>query len=370
MLKDRVPPHILKILPYRPGKPISEVKRELGLDDVVKMASNENPLGPSPLAVASIQQTVGDLQYYPEDSGFHLKEKLGDRLGVSADMIVLGNGSSEIIMNVGRAFLGPKDEILTCGQSFVMYYICGHYKGNTVVQIPLRDHRFDLDALAEAINPNTRVIFVANPNNPTGTYNTREEWERFIARVPEDVLVVLDEAYCEYVEAPDYPNGLEYLSRYPNLLILRTFSKIYGLAGIRVGYGIGSTDVIDILHRVKLPFNANALGQDAAVAALDDEDFVNRSRQVNHEGLAYLHAFFAENGYDYVPSVTNFITVLLPFDGQIVFEKMQRRGVIIRPLRGFGIPNAIRVTVGRPEENRRFAEAFREVMAEIAGEAR
>lgn len=365
MFKELISPHILKISPYRPGKPISEVKREFGLEDVIKMASNENPLGPSPLAIEAIKRSLCDVHYYPEDSSYYLREKLGEKLGVTPEMLCLGNGSSEIIVNVGRAFLQPGDEVLTSEKSFVMYYLCGAYTNNPVVQAPMKEYRYDLEAMAERVTPKTRVIFIANPNNPTGTYFGRSEWERFLEKIPTSVLVVLDEAYCEYVDSPDYPNGLDYLSRFPNLLILRTFSKIYGLAGIRVGYGIGSPEIVEILNRVKLPFNANALGQEAALAALDDRQFVSSSQEVNRQGLSYLHGELAGHRFSFMTSVTNFIMILLPVDGQVIFEKMQQEGVIIRPLRGFGVPNALRVTVGRPDENRKFFEAFRRAMAAV-----
>jgi histidinol-phosphate aminotransferase len=367
MLRDIVPPHIFQIKPYQPGKPVAEVKRELGLDQVVKLASNENPSGPSPLAVEAIRRSVDDLNFYPEDSGYYLRQKLSEKLAVSPGMLALGNGSSEIIVNVGRALLKPGDEILTSEQSFVMYYLCGAYSGNRVVQVPMKDHRFDLPAMAGMITPRTRIVFIANPNNPTGTYVNRTELETFLAQVPPDVLVVLDEAYCEYVEAPDYPNGLNYVQQYPNLLCLRTFSKIYGLAGIRVGYGIGDPALIDILNRVKLPFNANALGQEAATAALDDHEFVTGSRAINRAGLEFLHGFFRENGVGFVPSVANFVMVRLPVEGQVLFDRMQRQGVIVRPLKGFGIPNAIRITVGKPQENALFAEVFLRCTTDLAG---
>ena len=367
MLRDVVPAHIFKIMPYQPGKPVAEVKRELGLDHVVKLASNENPSGPSPLAVEAIRRSLVDLNFYPEDSGHYLRMKLSEKLGVAPDMLALGNGSSEIIVNVGRAFLKPGDEILTSEKSFVLYYLCGAYLGNRVVQASLKDHRYDLPAMAGLITPHTRIVFIANPNNPTGTYVNRAALEAFLEKVPPDVVVVLDEAYSEYIEAPDYPNGLDYIRRHPNLLVLRTFSKIYGLAGIRVGYGIADPSLIDVINRVKLPFNANALGQEAATAALDDHRFVTESKAINRAGLDYLHGFFQANQVNYIPSVANFVTVLLPVEGHVLFDRMQRQGVIVRPLKGFGIPNAIRITVGKPQENELFAEVFLKCATDLVG---
>jgi histidinol-phosphate aminotransferase len=370
MFEDIIPPHILKIIPYKPGKPIAEVTRELGLTEVIKLASNENPLGPCPSAVRVICQKVRDLHYYPEDSGYFLRHKLGDKLSMDPDRVYLGNGSCEIIVNLGRAFLSPGDQILTGHTSFVMYYLCGAYSGNEVVRAPMQDWAYDLDALAARISPRTRLIFIANPNNPTGSYFDRRTWEAFLSKVPPKTVVVLDEAYCEYVDAEDYPNGLKYLDDFPNLVVLRTFSKIYGLAGIRAGYGIASREIIDVLYRVKLPFNANALGQEAAAAALDDDDFVARSQQVNREGLAYLQDFFRKNQVEFVPSVANFVMVHLPVDPVAFFERMQLRGVLVRPLKGFSSANAVRVTVGNMHENRKFAETFVEVLAELqAGRA-
>ena len=368
MLIDHVPPHILKIMPYQPGKPIAEVQREQGLEHVIKLASNENPLGPSPKAVEVIRRNVGELHYYPEDSGFYLKRRLSELLKVDPSMICLGNGSSELLVNVGRAFLQPGDQVLTSEKSFLMYYLSAAYMGNEAVSAPMRGNAYDLDAIAARINPRTRIIFLANPNNPTGTYFSREALDDFLPKVSPDTLVVLDEAYNEYVTESDYPDGLAWLSRHPNLLVLRSFSKIYGLAGIRVGYGIGHPAVIDILNRVKLPFNANALGQDAATAALDDTAFVERSRQVNSEGLKFIHNFCEENKFRYQRSVGNFVMILLPVEGKIVADMMEKRGVIIRPLKSFGIPNAIRVTAGVPEENARFAQAFLEAMGDLARE--
>ena len=367
MLRDVVPAHIFKIMPYQPGKPVAEVKRELGLDHVIKLASNENPSGPSPLAVEAIRRSLVDLNFYPEDSGHYLRMKLSEKLGVAPDMLALGNGSSEIIVNVGRAFLKPGDEILTSEKSFVLYYLCGAYMGNRVVQTPMKDYRYDLEAMAGLITPQTRIIFIANPNNPTGTYVNKAALEAFLEKVPPDVLVVLDEAYSEYIEEPDYPNGLLYVRRHPNLLVLRTFSKIYGLAGIRVGYGIADPSLIDVINRVKLPFNANALGQEAATAALDDHQFVTDSKAINHAGLEFLHDFFKKHHVAYIPSVANFVTVLLPVEGHVLFDRMQRQGVIVRPLKGFGIPNAIRITVGKPQENELFAEVFLKCAADLVG---
>lgn len=362
MIIDHVPSHILRIQPYQPGKPIAEVQREQGLECVIKLASNENPLGPSPKAVEVIKHNVEELHYYPEDSGFYLKKRISEKFGVEPAMICLGNGSSEIIVNVGRAFLKPGDEVLTSEKSFVLYYLCGAYLGNPTVCAPMAGFAYDLDALAARIGPATRVIFLANPNNPTGTYFTRDALASFLSAVPDDILVVLDEAYNEYITEPDYPRGLDFLPRHPNLLVLHSFSKIYGLAGIRVGYGMGDPAVVDILNRVKLPFNANALGQDAATAALDDDAFVERSRKVNREGLDFLHGFLGSHGYSFQRSVGNFVLVNLPVDGKVVASLMEKRGVIVRPLRSFGIPNAIRVTAGVREENERFAAAFHEVM--------
>lgn len=366
MIIDHVPSHILKIQPYQPGKPIAEVQREQGLEEVIKLASNENPLGPSPKAVEIIKHIVEDLHYYPEDSGFYLKRRISEKFGIEPSMICLGNGSSEIIVNVGRAFLKPGDEVLTSEKSFVLYYLCGAYLGIPTISAPMKGFAYDLDAIAARVRPETRVVFLANPNNPTGTYFSHDELEKFLTRVPNDTLVVLDEAYNEYITEPDYPNGLNFLPRYPNLLVLHSFSKIYGLAGIRVGYGIGAPEVVDILNRVKLPFNANALGQDAASAALDDTEFVELSRKVNREGLDFLHGFLGSHGYSFQRSVGNFVMVSLPVDGKVVADAMEKKGVIVRPLRSFGIVNAIRVTAGVREENEMFARAFHEVMAGLS----
>lgn len=353
-------PGILDITPYVGGE-----SRVAGVSRVIKLASNESALGPSPRAVDAIRAAAAEVHRYPDGGCEGLREALGRRFALDPARIVCGAGSDELIGLLARSYCGPGDEVLYTEHGFLMYPIAARTAGATPVAVPERNLRADVDALTAAVTDRTRILFLANPNNPTGTFFSRDRLCAFLDQVSPETLVVLDEAYFEYVDAPDYPNGLSLLARYPNLLVLRTFSKIYGLAGIRVGYGVGAPELIDILNRVKLPFNANALGQEAAVAALDDAEFVARSLQVNREGLRHLHEYFSGADIPYVPSVANFIMVLLPVPGEELFDKMQRRGVLVRPLRGFGVPEAIRVTVGRAEENARFISVFEEAMREL-----
>ncbi|MBL4611691.1 histidinol-phosphate transaminase [Halopseudomonas sp.] len=357
-------PGVQKLSPYVPGKPVEELAREFGLrpDDIVKLASNENPLGPSPMAIAAIESVLPDMTRYPDGNGFALKQALADRLAVSPSMITLGNGSNDILELITRAFVGPLHEVVFSEHAFAVYPIVTQAVGARAVVVPAKDWGHDLDAMADAITADTRLVFVANPNNPTGTWIERAELERFLARVPEQVIVVLDEAYTEYVETTDVPNGLDYLDRYPNLLVSRTFSKAYGLAALRVGYGICQPGIADAMNRVRQPFNVNSLAQAAAVATLSDDAYLAESRRINREGMAQLEAGFAALKLQWIPSRGNFIAVDVGRDAAPVFQALLRQGVIVRPVANYGMPNHLRVSIGLAEENQRFLDVLKQAL--------
>jgi histidinol-phosphate aminotransferase len=364
-LKDLVPEWIQRLAPYPPGMPLEELEREYGITGSIKLASNENPFGPSPRAIAAIADVLGSLHRYPDGSGFYLRQALAKRIGVSADAIILGNGSNDIIELAVRAFLRPGDEAVMADQAFVIYQMAVQAAGAIPRPVPLRRFTHDLEAIKAAIGPATRLVFLANPNNPTGTIFKRDAWEDFLESVPPHVLVIADDAYADYVEDPDYPDSLAYQRRDRLLLTLRTFSKIYGLAGLRVGYGVAPLEVVEILHRIRQPFNVNSLAQVAALAALDDQEHVERTRANNREGLAYLRGVCERLGRPCVPSWANFVLVDVG-DGAKVYEALLRRGVIVRPMDVYGFPRHLRVTVGTPAENQRFAESLSAVLGTAA----
>jgi len=364
----RPKPGIETIQPYQGGKPIEEVQRELGIRDVVKLASNENPLGPSPLALEAMAAAAKQLHLYPDGNAFYLKRDLAAHLDVSPEQLLLGNGSNEVLQIVGETFLSPGERVVYSQGAFVVYELVAKTFGARAVTPPLRNATHDLDAMADAVTPDTRVVFIANPNNPTGTYNTKSELDRFMDRMPPETLVVLDEAYFEYVTRGDYPNGLDYLREGRNVLVTRTFSKIYGLAGIRLGYGIGSPSVIEWMNRVRQPFNVNALAQAGARAALSDTTHVKKSREMNTEGRDYLERELTALGLETVPSVANFVMVHLRRNGLAVTQALMREGVIVRPVANYGFPRSIRVTVGLPHENERFIRALTKTLSAIPEE--
>ncbi len=349
---------------YQPGRPIEEVARELGLPaaDIIKLASNENPLGPSPLAVAAMRQALAAAHLYPDGNAFHLKRKLAAKLGVEPANLVLGNGSNEILEFIGHAVLSPGAEAVVSQYCFAVYPLVTHLFGATLVTVPARDYGHDLPALLRAITPQTRAVFIANPNNPTGTRASREELRRFVDAVPPRVLLALDEAYLEFLADP--PDFLPLIrgGQKPNLLLLRTFSKIYGLAGLRLGYGIAAPALIAALEKVRQPFNINAVAQAGALAALDDTEHVQKTRRNNADGLEFYAEAFRRMGLPFVPSAANFILVRVG-DGQRVFCELQQRGVIVRPMGGYQLPEFVRISVGTPEENRRCLEGLKAALA-------
>ena len=358
MLKPK--PSIETIQPYQGGKPIAEVQRELGLTDIIKLASNENPLGPSPLAVKAISEAAGEVHLYPDGNAYYLKADLAALLGVSADHLILGNGSNDVLQLIAEAYVGPGDEVVYAAGAFVVYSLVTKLCSATPVVVPMVEHTHDLSAMAAAITDKTKVVFVANPNNPTGTMVTADETAAFMEQVPDDVLVVFDEAYYEYVARSDYPQTLPYVLAGRNFIITRTFSKIFGLAGLRIGYGIATPTLIETLNRVRQPFNCNAIGQAAAQAALKDTAHVRRSREQNFLGRAFLYEALDDIGLGYVETEGNFIMVHLRHSGADVAEALLKAGIIVRPIAGYGYPNAIRVTIGTQPENERLIQALKE----------
>jgi histidinol-phosphate aminotransferase len=359
----KVPDYILAIPPYIPGKPVEELERERGIRNSIKLASNENPLGPSPGALAALRQTLTSVHRYPDSAGFILTGKLAERLGLTPDQVVLGNGSDDIIAMLARSFLRPGDEVLMPQPSFQMYEIESRAAAAVPVQVALRKFRTNLDAMADRLSARTRMVFVNSPHNPTGSLITRRELERFMELLPEDVLLVLDEAYIEFVRDPAGVNSLDYINAGRPVVGLRTFSKAYGLAGLRIGYGIMPAEVAEVLNRVRQPFNASLPAQTAAAAALDDLEFLTETLRVVHAGIDYLYQALTEMGLECLPTQANFLMFGVPGDARHVFERLLDRGVIVRPLTSYGYPDRIRVNAGRPEENRRFIEALKDVLA-------
>jgi len=359
-----VPPYVAALQPYIPGKPIEEVEREYGVSNVAKLASNENALGPSPRALAAAREACAKVHLYPDGSAFALRGALAARLGVSPEEIAVGNGSNELLELVVRTFVAEGEETLTAEGSFVVYRLASQAHGRRCVEAPMRDRRYDLRALAERLSRRTRVVFLANPDNPNGTYFSEAELRGFMEAVPSDVLVVLDEAYVEFVEAKDFPDGLALRRRFPQLAISRTFSKIYGLAGFRLGYLVASPEVVGYLDRVRAPFNTSLVAQAAGVAALGDEEHLGRSRALVASERPFLTDGLRALGATVWPSQTNF--VLAEFPGRpcgVLFEALLREGVVVRPMAGYGMPTGQRVTVGLRPENEKLLVALNKILA-------
>ena len=359
-IRDLVPDFIREISPYVPGKPIEEVERELKTH-AIKLASNENPLGPSPLALAGAQKALAGSNRYPDGGGHFLREALSKKHNIPAENIILGGGSTELIDLSARMVLRMGDCGVTSYGSFPLYHIAIRATGARYLEIPMRDYRFDLDAIAGNLPPETRLIFIANPNNPTGTMFTADEFDTFLARVPERVLVVLDEAYCDYVDNANYSRAVDIVRRGRNLVVLRTFSKVYGLAGLRIGYGIGQADFLTEMNKIRGPFNTSGVAQAAALAALDDAAHVRRSIDANRAGMSQLSSGLKGLGIRFVPSSANFLLAELGYDTESLSEELLKRGVIVRPMGWMGFPNAIRVTVGTADENDKFLRALGEI---------
>jgi len=356
---DLAPAHIREIAPYQPGKPISELARELGLDasTIIKLASNENPIGVSPRAQEAIARAISDLARYPDGNGFELKQALSRRYGVGEASIVLGNGSNDVLELAARVFLGPGTEGIYSQHAFAVYPLAVQATGARGVETPARDFGHDLDAMRNAVTPRTRLVFIANPNNPTGTFVGAGALQEFISSLPREIVVVLDEAYHEYLVEDVKVDSIGWLKRFPNLIITRTFSKVYGLAGLRVGYAFAQAGIADLMNRVRQPFNVNSISLAAATAALEDHEFVRRSHELNRTGMAQITSGLKRLEIDFIPSHGNFVSFKVG-DGALVFQKLLKKGVIVRPIASYGMPAHLRVTIGLETENARFLEAL------------
>jgi histidinol-phosphate aminotransferase len=361
---DLAPAYVRAIAPYEPGKPISELAREAGLDEtaIIKLASNENPLGVSPLAGNAIKRALAGLARYPDGNGFELKRALALRYGVGEKRIVLGNGSNDVLELAARAFLAPGLEAIYSQHAFAVYPLVVKAIGARGIEAPARNFGHDLGAMRRAITPKTRMVFIANPNNPTGTLLAAAELEAFVSALSQEIVAVVDEAYFEYLPETLRAHSLEWLERYPNLIVTRTFSKIYGLAGLRVGYAFADPGVADLMNRVRQPFNVNSLSLVAAAAALDDGDFVRKSFELNQAGMREITAGLKNLGLDYIPSHGNFVSFRVT-DAAAVFERLLAMGVIVRPIASYGMPRHLRVTIGLESENARFLESLKRAVA-------
>jgi len=361
--KRLVPPHIEALKAYQPGRPPDQLKKELGIERFINMASNENPLGPPQSAIEAMQNSLTEISRYPDLCGTKLRTALSDRYATKIDNVAIGSGSESTMANIVRAFLHGDDEVLTSQGTFIGLYVLVNAQGIKLVTVPLKNYRFDLDAIADAVGPKTKLIYLCNPNNPTGTIFTRLEFENFIRKIPDHVLVILDEAYYEFAAInPDYPDSMRY--RLDNVLTLRTFAKAYGMAGIRLGYGLGHEYLIDFVNRIKLPFEPNILAQEAGLAALADDEFLGRTLENNEEGMAYLTYEFDKLGLHRVPSHANFIMLEMGAAEKVakVHEGLLRHGIAIRPLAAFGLPTCLRITVGLPEENELLVKALHNIL--------
>jgi histidinol-phosphate aminotransferase len=363
-MRPLVPAYIDSLKAYVPGKPIEETEREFGLKGVIKLASNENPLGPSPRAVEAMKAAVSKVHLYPDAASFHLVRRLATHVGATPEQIIVGNGSNELIELLIRTFTTPEDEILLAQGSFPAYRISAQAHGRSFVEVPMREgHKYDLPAMARAIGPRTRMVFLANPDNPTGTTFSRADLEAFLHSVPQEVLVVHDEAYFEFVEWSEYSSAVPLLAQHPNLVALRTFSKIYGLAGVRLGYGVADAKLVNYLQRTRMPFNLTVAAQLGGAAALDDVEHVQRTVANNREGLRFYATELGKLGVTLTDSHANFVLADFGRPAGPLYEQLLRKGVIVRPMAGNGFPTSLRISVGTAEENARCVQALREVLS-------
>jgi histidinol-phosphate aminotransferase len=362
MLPGNVNPGIASLTAYQPGKPIEELTRELGITDIIKLASNENPRGPGPLTLEALNAPLASLSRYPDGGGYALKQTLPRPLNVDPAQLTLGNGSNDVLDLAARISLTPGSEAIVSAHAFVVYRLAVASCGCQLVEVPAVDYGANLEGFLDAVTERTAIIFLANPNNPTGTWVDEATLVEFLDRLPERVWVVLDEAYAEYVDLPGYPDGLELQRRYPNLIVTRTFSKIHALAGLRIGYSVSSPGVADLLNRARQPFNINSLALAGAEAAIRDQEFVTTSRQMNQAGLKQLIDGVSRLGLSHIPSAANFIALEVPGDPADLYQRLLEAGVIVRPVAEYGLPHHLRVSVGLPEENERFLETMARVL--------
>jgi histidinol-phosphate aminotransferase len=354
-------PQLREIKVYEPGKPIEETARELGLDPkaIIKLASNENPLGPSPRAMGAMHDALGKGHLYPDGGGFCLCKAVAKKIGLAPENVILGNGSNEVLEFLGHAFLNPGDDVVTSQYAFIVYKLIATSFGARTIEVPSSDYQQDLDGILAAITPKTRLIFVPNPNNPTGTLLSQRAIDDFMSRITENVIVVFDEAYFEFLDRP--PDTLQFVREGRNIVVLRTFSKIHGLAGLRIGYAIAPADLVRVLHKTRQPFNVNSIAQIGALAALEDDEHLQETKRVIDEGRAYLHQQFSKMKIPFVPGTANFVMVKVG-DGQTIFEKLLRQGIIVRPLRGYSLPEWVRISIGTMEENKKLVAALKKAM--------
>ncbi|MGQ0508772.1 MAG: histidinol-phosphate transaminase [Myxococcaceae bacterium] len=363
-MRPLVPSYIETLAPYVPGKPIEETEREYGITGVIKLASNENPLGPSPLALEAMEAAARKVHLYPDGASYYLVRRIARFLSVPAEQIFVGHGSNEIIELIIRTFTTQEDEVLLCKGSFLMYKVAIQSHGRKFVEVPMAEgFRYDLKAMTAALTPKTRVVFLANPDNPTGTAFSKSELEGFLAKVSPETLVVLDEAYFEYVDWAEYPNGLDYLKKHPNLIVLRTFSKIYGLAGVRLGHGVMDPNLVKYLNRTRMPFNLTSIAQAAGVAALDDVEHVRSTKELTIHGLRYVERELRKLNVTVPTSNTNFVFADFGQPAAPIYEALLRKGVITRPVPGYGFPNALRISIGLRAHNERLVSALREILS-------
>lgn len=360
-MKELIRKNILSVSSYIAGKPIEETKRQLGLKKVIKLASNENPLGASGKAKDAIRKALNGINRYPDSQGFYLKRKLAKTLGLEPSNIVLGNGSDELIDVIIKTFVEDDENIITADVTFLEYGIISAVNNRRVINIPLRYFKYDLGAMRKKVNDKTKLVFIANPNNPTGTYVTKIEIEDFVNDLPKNLLVVLDEAYDTFIDVNDFPNSLKYVKN-KNVIVLKTFSKAYGLAGLRLGFAVADAELVSFMERVRQPFNVNILAQAAGIACLDDKKFLQKTRKTVLEGKGYLYDNLTQLGVAYVPTVANFILVDVGRNGEDVFREMLKLGVIVRDMKQYGLKNFIRVTIGTKKENERFIKVLKKVL--------
>lgn len=354
------------LTPYQPGKPIAELQRELGLTDVIKLASNENPLGPSPKAIKAMQELLNtELARYPDGNGFYLKAAIAKKYNLTEAQITLGNGSDDIFNFIVRAILQPTDNVIVDEYAFAAFPIAVRACGANIIKSPARNYTIDIESIIQlASAKSAKIVYIANPNNPTGTKIDTEDFERLLANVAKETIVVVDEAYYEYAVAynPNQPQALNYLDKYPNLIVTRTFSKAFGLAGVRVGFSASNLAIVDVLNRIRLPFNVNSLGLVGAVAALSDDEHITKTIKANQQGLDYFYSKLQDLGLDYIPSVANFVTINVGSNSQEIFERLLQKGVIVRPLAPYAMPSHLRVSIGTKAENEKFFDIFNEIL--------